>query len=50
MTKAKLILELKKLKGADPEAEHSRADDLLIDFIDDEDIKRAFNNVNKWYA
>lgn len=34
----------------DIESGHAIADDLLIKYIDDEDIKKAYDEINKWYA
>jgi hypothetical protein len=50
LTKEELISELMKFKGGDPEAEHAMADDLLIEYINDEDIAKAYGDVDKWYA
>ena len=51
MNKTELIKELEKLHGdTDIEIAHSRADDLLIDFINDEKITKAYNLIEKWYA
>ena len=53
MDKEKLINELKKLSSNvnnDFEMTHWKADELLIKYINDKDIKKAFDNVGKWYA
>ncbi len=42
------LKEIQKIK--DEEIAHGLADDLLIEFIDDEDIKREWNKIDKWYA
>lgn len=34
----------------DPESDHSKADDLLLELIDDAEIKQAFDDIDKWYA
>lgn len=34
----------------DPEVWHSRADDLLIDYIDDDEVRRLYDSIQKWYA
>lgn len=49
MKKEELI---KKLNGLnrDPEMNHSKADELLLEYINDWDIADAFNNIRKWYA
>ena len=43
--------ELEKLHGSgDPEVAHGKADDLLLDFINDEAVREAWEEVPKWYA
>lgn len=52
MSKEQLIeklLELAEL-NADQEASHLKADDLLLEYIDDERVTEAFENIEKWYA
>jgi len=34
----------------DVERDHCHADDLLIEYIGDEDIKTAYDKIDKWYA
>ncbi len=34
----------------DPEVQHSEADDLLLAFIDDEEVTAAYEKIPKWYA
>jgi hypothetical protein len=45
---------LEKLKGfnnkGDVEANHAEADKALLDFITDEEIRTAYNKIDKWYA
>lgn len=36
--------------GGDPEICHMIADKALLDFIDDADVTRLFNEVKKYYA
>lgn len=36
--------------GYDPEADHGKADDLLLEFINDKEVTEAFNDIDKWYA
>ena len=51
--KEKLIKELKKLSrenNTDFEITHSRADKLLIKYINDKDVTEAYDDVGKWYA
>jgi len=53
MTKKQLKEKLEfiaKNMNRDPEAAHGRADDALLEYINDKDITNAFSNVNKWYA
>lgn len=54
MTKQELIDELKlqeELAKHDAEEAHGNADDLLIRYIDDEDIAKAYAAITpKWYA
>lgn len=47
MEKLKLIAEHSK---DDSEVAHSLADEALIEFIGDADIRMAFDNIIKWYA
>lgn len=51
MTKEELLTELKRcaVKG-DAEIAHGDADDALIAFINDAEIKAAYDAVEKWYA
>jgi hypothetical protein len=49
--KAELIAKLKELaKSHDEEHAHCEADGLLIDFIDDADVRQAYEAISKWYA
>lgn len=51
MTKEELISKLKELQGTgDTEAQHGYADDLLIAYIADPEIKVEYDKVDKWYA
>lgn len=54
MSKKEILLlrleELAMLSEEDPEAAHCEADDALIDYIEDFEIKKAFDKINKWYA
>lgn len=43
------LKELAELKH-DPEVAHSEADELLINYINDPEIEKAFEEVPKWYA
>lgn len=49
------IKELKeKLRSINPnwdeEMNHILADELLLEYINDPDVKDLFNNIKKWYA
>jgi hypothetical protein len=52
MTKEELIKELKSIKDTNLDIEngHGEADQLLLEYINDEDIASAFNDIEKWYA
>lgn len=51
MTKEKLIEELKRLTtDSDIEANHVIADQLLLDYINDQEISKAYDSVEKYYA
>ncbi len=55
MTKTTLLKELKKLEsdinsGRDYESDHARADELLIQYINNKEIEIAYDKVGKWYA
>lgn len=36
--------------GADVEELHMQADELLLHYINNNDVTTAFNNIRKWYA
>lgn len=51
LTRDELLKELKDLSGHyDAEVAHASADDLLLKFINDEEITAAFENIERWYA
>jgi len=51
MDKKELIRNLNKLrKGNDVEHSHGEADRLLIEYINDEDIKKAYEKIQKYYG
>ena len=50
MEKKELIRKLKKTGGDDTETSHLKADELLLEFIDDKEIEETYNNIPKWYA
>ena len=43
------LKELAELKH-DPEVAHSEADELLLSYINDPEIEKAFEEVPKWYS
>jgi hypothetical protein len=51
MTKKELIRDLTELKNSkDTESAHIDADELLVEFINDPEIKAAYDAIRKWYA
>jgi uncharacterized protein involved in tellurium resistance len=51
MTKQELIEALKKCAAmSDNENAHIQADQLLLDFIGDDEIRQAFNSILRWHA
>jgi hypothetical protein len=50
LTKPQLIDRLHVLMDVEAENAHSSADELLLEFIGDEDISKAFSLIKKWYA
>lgn len=50
MTKEKLLAELRELRELRPEVAHVKADNLLIEYIGDLDIKLAYGSIRKWYS
>lgn len=36
--------------GTDVEHDHAEADDLLIEYINDPEIEKAYDRIEKWYA
>jgi GTP cyclohydrolase III len=47
----KLLIRLRELKEpGDTEVAHMDADNALLDFIDDGEVREAFCLVPKWYA
>lgn len=48
--KEKLVKKLKRLKyHMHKDVGHEKADQLLLDYINDDIIRAAFNNIDKWY-
>ena len=51
MTKEDAVAQLKALAGSDdPEVAHSHADSILLKLIDDPEVTKAFDAIEKWYA
>lgn len=51
MDKKRLLKLLKSCaESNDTEKAHSDADDALLEYINDPEITKAFNSVEKWYA
>ena len=51
MTKEEAIAKLIKLQDSkDSEVAHQRADDVLLEFIDNLDIAVEFLKVKRWYS
>jgi len=52
MDKKEVIEELKKIvkNGGDTELDHSDADALLLEYINDKEIEKAYDEIDKWYA
>jgi hypothetical protein len=51
MSKEELLKKLKEYEGlGDTEMAHGYADDVLIEFINDKDIEKAYEKIDKWYA
>jgi hypothetical protein len=51
MTKQDLLIRLKELQGySDLEDAHIHADSALLEYIGDDEITKAFRDIEKWYA
>lgn len=52
MDKQEALRELKAIEAnqGDIERDHARADDILLELIDDEEISEAYYDIDKWYA
>ena len=40
----------KSVLGGDFDDDHILADNLLLEYINDEDIKNAFESIERWYS
>lgn len=53
MTKEELIKRLREINdtmGHDAEAAHGDADDALLDYINDDEVRAAWDVIPRWYA
>lgn len=50
MTKEELLCKLANLENIEPKDGHYEADILLLDYINDEEITEAFQNLERWYG
>lgn len=52
MSKEELLTRLQQAQACngDPEAAHGMADDALLAYINDDEIRDAYIAVEKWYA
>jgi len=51
MNKEELIKKLEHAEdNADEEEAHIKADNFLLDYIDDNSVRIAFNSISKWYS
>ncbi len=52
MNKKELLIKGLKMqqRNCDTESAHSIADSFLLDYINDKDIRKAFEDIPKWYA
>lgn len=49
--KERLLKQLEKLsKSDDTETAHADADKLILNYLDDSDIKAAYEKIKKWYS
>jgi hypothetical protein len=46
----RLLKILRECQNSDPEGGHLEADDALLDYIGDDEIREAFERIRKWYA
>ena len=46
----KELLKILLTETYDTETAHQKSDDALLEFIDDEEVTKAFKSVGKWYA
>ena len=44
------LIKLQELSEGDAEAAHAKADYLLLEYIGEDDIAKAFKKIERWYA
>jgi len=50
-SRGRLLARLKECQqNGDHESAHCEADDALLEFINDDEVTKAFNAIEKWYA
>ena len=51
MTRDELLVKLRKLaRKRDTEESHMEADNALTDYINDDEITKAYDAISKWYT
>ena len=50
LRRAALLAKLQELRHLDPESGHMDADEALLGFIADDEIRAAFDEICKWYS
>lgn len=57
MDRSELLEKLRQLQNGtlrlgerDPEIQHSQADDLLLEFIGDEEVSAVYEAIPRWYS
>jgi hypothetical protein len=46
----RLLKILRECQSLDPESGHGDADEALLDYIGDDEIREAFEQITRWYA
>ncbi len=50
ISKENLIDYLKRMNGVNVDADHRKADELLLEYINDPEITEAFEEMEKYYS
>lgn len=53
MTKLELLERLRQILdrgSSDPESDHVDADDALLDYISDSEVRKLYDEIERWYA